>query len=165
MSVINDLLADSSPGSRSLRLKVLRPVYSREVVREGYPACFARRVISSSQQVFELFHDLRFETKEYFISLHLDGKNRILCMDRVSVGSLNASIVHPREIFKSALLSSAGGIVLLHNHPSGDATPSREDLELTTRLRECGELLGIRVLDHLIIGDGCYVSLADRGIL
>ena len=165
MSAINDLLADSSPSSRSLRLRVLRPVYSREVVREGYPAYLARRIINSSQQVFELFSDLRLETKEHFLALHLDAKNKILCLDRVSLGSLNASIVHPREIFKSALLSSAAALVLLHNHPSGDATPSREDLELTTRLRECGELLGIRVLDHVIIGDGCYISFADRGLL
>lgn len=165
MSTVNALIADDQPGYRSLRLKVMRPVYSREVVREGYPACFARKTIQTSQQVYELFHDLRFETKEIFLALHLDSKNRILCMDRVSVGSLNASIVHPREIFKSALLSSSAAIVLAHNHPSGDATPSREDLELTARLKDCGELLGIRILDHVIIGDGCYVSLADRGLL
>ena len=73
--------------------------------------------------------------------------------------------VHPREIFKSCLLSSAAAIILLHNHPSGDPTPSREDLELTGRLNDSGELLGIRVLDHIIIGSGCYVSLADRGLL
>lgn len=165
MSAINTLIADSQPGYRSLRLKVMRPVYTREVVREGYPACFTRKTINSSQQVYELFHDLRFETKEIFLALHLDSKNRILCLDRVSVGTLNASLVHPRELLKSALLSSAAAIVLAHNHPSGDATPSREDLELTTRLKECGELLGIRILDHVIVGDGCYVSFADRGLL
>lgn len=165
MSAINGLLADNSPGSRSLRLKVMRPVYTREVVREGYPAYLARCIINTSQQVFELLHDLRFETKEHFLALHLDSKNRILCLDRISVGSLNCSVVHPREALKGALLSSAAAIVLAHNHPSGDATPSREDLELSTRLKECAELIGIRILDHVIIGDGCYVSLADRGLL
>lgn len=165
MNAINTLIADDQPGYRSLRLKVMRPVYTREVVRENCPPCFSSKIINTSQQVFELFRDLSFETKEIFLALHLDSKNRILCMDRVSIGSLNASLVHPREIFKSALLSSSAAIVLAHNHPSGDATPSREDLELTTRLRECGELLGIRVLDHVIIGDGVYASMADRGIL
>ncbi|PLX91032.1 MAG: DNA repair protein RadC, partial [Desulfuromonas sp.] len=97
--------------------------------------------------------------------LHLDSKNRIVCLDQVSTGSLNASIVHPREVFKSAMLSSAAAILFLHNHPSGDPTPSKEDLELTKRLKEAGELLGVRVLDHIVIGSGCYQSLADKGII
>lgn len=124
-----------------------------------------RQRFTDSKQVFEFFTAMRDETKEHFVALHLDSKNRLSCLDVVSTGSLNASIVHPREVFKTALLSSAAAVILLHNHPSGDPTPSREDLELTGRLREAGELLGIRVLDHVIVGDGCYVSLADRGLL
>ena len=104
------------------------------------------------------------ETKEHFLCVHLDGKNRLSCVDRVAVGSLNSAIVHPREVFKTALLSSAAALILIHNHPSGDPTPSREDLELTGRLKEAGELLGIKVLDHVIIGD-TYVSLCERGLL
>jgi DNA repair protein RadC len=130
-----------------------------------YCAAHARERFTTSKQVFDFFTAMRDETKEHFVALHLDSKNRLSCMDVVSTGSLSASIVHPREVFKTALLSSAAAVILLHNHPSGDPTPSREDLELTGRLREAGELLGIRVLDHVIVGDGCYVSLADRGLL
>lgn len=90
--------------------------------------------------------------------------NRILCIDRVSVGSLNQSIVHPREVFKSAVYSSAAAIILVHNHPSLDPAPSREDIEITRRLKECGELLGIKLLDHIIVGDS-YVSFVERGML
>jgi DNA repair protein RadC len=115
--------------------------------------------------VFELFNFLKYETKEHFLALHLDSKNRILCLDKVSSGSLNASIVHPREVFKTALLSSAAAILFIHNHPSGNPEPSREDLELTTRLQDGAKLLGIRVLDHIIIGEDRYVSLADQGIV
>ena len=121
--------------------------------------------VTSSQEVFERFRFLKNESKEHFITIHLDGKNKIICVDVVSSGSLNASIVHPREVFKSCLLSSAAAVVMLHNHPSGDPTPSREDIELTERLKEAGEILGIRTLDHIIIGDECYVSFADRGML
>lgn len=120
---------------------------------------------TTSSEVFAFFAELADETREMFISVHLDSKNFVLCRDVVSLGSLNATIVHPREVFKTALLSSAAAVLLVHNHPSGDPTPSREDLELTGRLKEAGELLGIRVLDHVIIGRGCYVSLADRGLM
>ena len=96
---------------------------------------------------------------------HLDSKNRLLCLEIVSVGSLNASIVHPREVYKSALLSSAAAIVFVHNHPSGDPTPSREDIELTSRLKQASDLLGIRLLDHVVIGSGRHFSFADSGLL
>ncbi len=89
----------------------------------------------------------------------------MLCLDPVSTGSLNASIVHPREVFKSVLLSSAAVLLLIHNHPSGDPTPSREDIGLTARLREVSELLGIRLLDHVIIGTDRHYSFADHGLL
>lgn len=97
--------------------------------------------------------------------MHMDGKNRICCVDCVSVGSLNQSIVHPREVFKTALVSSAAALVLVHNHPSGDASPSSEDIAITRRLKEAGELLGIKVLDHVIVGDKEYVSFVERGLL
>jgi DNA repair protein RadC len=100
-----------------------------------------------------------------FLALHLDGKNRIVCLDQVSVGSLNQSIVHPREVFKSACLSNAAALLLIHQHPTGDATPSQEDIAITRRLKEAGELMGIRVLDHIIVGDGEYLSFVERGLL
>jgi len=143
----------------------MRPVFSREVIRENMPDYIDTKRFTTPQQVFEMFRDLIYETKEHFLSLHLDGKNRIVCLDRVSVGSLNQSIVHVREVMKSVLLSSAAAILLVHNHPSGDPSPSGEDINVTKRLKEAGELIGIRVLDHIIIGDGQYVSFVERGLL
>ncbi len=119
---------------------------------------------TSPAQVFSAFSFLMQETKEYFIALHLDGKNRILCVDVVSIGSLNQSIVHPREVFKTALISSAAAMILIHQHPSGDPTPSSEDLSITRRLKESGDLLGIKILDHVIIGTS-YVSMMESGML
>lgn len=91
--------------------------------------------------------------------------NRIICLDRVSVGSLNQCVVHVREVFKSAVLSSAAAVLLIHNHPSGDPEPSREDREITRRLKDAGDLLGIPVLDHIIIGEEGYLSFVERGLL
>lgn len=151
------------PEKKKITLLTIEARYRKEVVREDAPAWMSKRITSASQ-VFEMFYDLRLEAKEHFIALHLDGKNRIACLDRVSVGSLNQSIVHPRELFKTALLSSAAGILLIHNHPSGDPTPSREDLAITRRINEAGDLLGIKVLDHIIIGDS-YLSFAEQGLI
>jgi len=95
---------------------------------------------------------------------HVDGKNRIICLEIVSIGTLNQAIVTPRDTFKTALLSNAAAIILVHNHPTGDPTPSAEDLEVTRRLREAGELLGIKVLDHIIVGDS-YYSFVERGVI
>ena len=121
---------------------------------------------TSSAEVFRHFHErLRDRKQEVFLALLLDGKNRILREVQVSSGSLTASIVHPREVFAPVVRESAAAVLFVHNHPSGDPTPSREDLEITARLREVGELMGVRVLDHIIIGSGDYVSLADRGLL
>jgi DNA repair protein RadC len=121
---------------------------------------------TTSNEVFTHFHErLRDHRKEVFLTLLLDSKNRLLREVKVSEGSLNASIVHPREVFAPVVRESAAAVLLVHNHPSGDPTPSREDLELTGRLRDAGELMGVRVLDHIIIGRGCYVSLADRGLM
>jgi DNA repair protein RadC len=95
--------------------------------------------------------------------LLLDIKNKVIGINTVSIGNLNSSIVHPREVFKPAILSNAASILLAHNHPSGDPEPSREDVAITTRLVEAGKILGIDVIDHLILGDGCYHSLKEAG--
>src|ERR1019366_2795776 len=113
---------------------------------------------TTPHQVFDTFKFLMQETKEMFISLHLDGKNRIIAVDLISIGSLNQSIVHPREVFKTALLSNAAALILVHQHPTGDPTPSSEDISITRRLKEAGEIVGIKILDHIIIGDGEYLS-------
>ncbi len=147
------------------RLKTIKAVYSSLTVAEEARDWFHPDTpVSNSSHVADLFAHLRQETREVFATIHLDSKNRLLCVETISIGSLNAAIVHPREVFKSALLSSAAAIVFVHNHPSGDPTPSREDLELTKRLQEAGELLGIRVLDHVIIGSN-HLSFADRDLL
>jgi len=101
--------------TKTFRMRVIRPVYSREVIREDMPAYLSTNRFSSPLQVFEMFRDLVIETKEHFLCLHLDGKNRIICLDRVSVGSLNQSVVHVREVLKSTLLSSAAATILIHN--------------------------------------------------
>ena len=103
--------------------------------------------------------------EENFIILCLNTKNKIAGVHTVSKGSLNASIVHPREVFKAAMLNNASGIICLHNHPSGDPEPSREDIEITHRLVNAGNILGIKVLDHIIIGDGRYISLKEQGMM
>ncbi len=103
--------------------------------------------------------------KEHFILILLDSRHRVLKTAEISVGSLDTSIVHPRETFREAIVASASAIILAHNHPSGDSAPSREDLELTRRLTEAGRLLGIPVLDHLIIAGRRSLSLREAGFL
>jgi DNA repair protein RadC len=121
---------------------------------------------TSPEEVFQHFLPrLRDHKREVFLALLLDSKNRLLREVRISEGSLTASIVHPREVFAAVVRDSAAAVLLVHNHPSGDPTPSREDREISIRLKEAGELMGVRVLDHIIIGDEGYVSLADRGLL
>jgi len=121
---------------------------------------------TSPQQVFDYFHyEFRDSRKEYFLALLLDGKNRIIRRVQISEGSLNQSIVHPREVFSPAVKESAAALILVHNHPTGDPAPSGEDIAVTRRLREAGDLMGIKVLDHIIVGDGEYVSFVERGLL
>ncbi len=101
--------------------------------------------------------------REHFLGIYLDARHRILAVETVSVGTLNASLVHPREVFRSAVGLQAAALVVAHNHPSGCARPSGEDLELTRRLSRCGNLLGIELLDHLVVGDGELVSIREYG--
>ena len=106
---------------------------------------------------------LAWEDREIFAIAILDARNQLIGINTVSVGSLNASLVHPREIFRPAILMGAASIILAHNHPTGDPSPSREDIELTKRLAKAGEILGIEVLDHLIIADTKFLSLKEAG--
>jgi len=112
-----------------------------------------------------MMNDMRFLSQEHFVCLYLNTKNQVIHKQTVFIGSLNASIVHPREVFKEAFRRSAASIICLHNHPSGDPAPSREDIEVTKRLVECGKIIGIEVLDHLIIGENKFVSLKEKGYL
>ncbi len=108
---------------------------------------------------------LRKESREHFLVLLLNARHEVLGKETVSVGSLNASIVHPREVFKPAIVTSAAAVVLVHNHPSGDPEPSEEDVSITKRLVQVGELLGIGVLDHVIVASRGAVSLRSRQLL
>lgn len=123
-------------------------------------------LLSGSRQVFAYFHEkLRDQKKEKFFVVLLDCKHRIIREELISMGGLNVSIVHPREVFGAAIRESAESMILVHNHPSGDPTPSREDIQVTKRLVEAGKLMGIEVLDHVVIGNGSYVSFTEQNLL
>jgi DNA repair protein RadC len=123
-----------------------------------------RYVIRSPEDVSSLvMEDMRFLKQEHFVCLYLNTKNQVIFRHTVFIGSLNASIVHPREVFKEALRRSSASIICLHNHPSGDPSPSREDIDVTKRLYEAGRVLGIELLDHIIIGDRTFISLKEQG--
>lgn len=125
-----------------------------------------RKRIRSSSDVNDLIMaEMRELKKEVFKVIFLNIKNYIIKIQDISVGSLSSSIVHPREVFTEAIKCSSAGIILIHNHPSGDPTPSKEDIETTTRLVKAGEMMGISVVDHIIVGDGVYVSMKERGLL
>lgn len=120
--------------------------------------------VSSAQAVYDLLReDAAGLTKELFWVLFLDGRNRIIDYTDIAVGTLTSTLVHPREVFTAAMHVGAAHVILAHNHPSGDPSPSAEDLALTTRLTQAGELVGIKVLDHIVIGDGCYRSFSEEG--
>ena len=141
-------------------------MYELKVVRERRQGYGHVRRIRKSDDVYTIFKG-HFEAKdrEEFVAVLLDGKNQVIGFNVVSVGSLTAALVHPREVFKPAILGNAAAIVLVHNHPSGDPEPSAEDRAITERLKQAGDLVGIRVLDHVVIGDGRFSSFADQQLL
>ncbi len=125
----------------------------------------AGKAYSSSEQIFRAFCKLNERDVEQFIVLHLNTKNAIRSMQVVSTGTLSASLVHPREVFRAAIINGASRIIVLHNHPSGDPEPSVEDIAMMERLKEAGKLLGVTLLDALIVCQNRYVSFADKGML
>ncbi|MDU1411554.1 MAG: DNA repair protein RadC [Clostridium sp.] len=123
-------------------------------------------VISCPKDVaFYMMKEMNTYKKEYFKLIMLNTKNIVISVKDVSIGNLNSSIVHPREVFVEAIKMSSASVILCHNHPSGDPTPSKEDIAVTKRLKECGTLLGIEVLDHIIIGRKKYISLKEEDIV
>src|SRR5574341_1303255 len=136
-----------------------------QIVREGdFP--YSTRQVKTSSDAAGIFRSyLVGADREYFVVLLLDAKHRINELNVVAIGSLTCTLVHPREVFKPAVIANAKAVILGHNHPSGDPTPSREDIKLTHRLVKAGELLGVAVLDHIIIGETGHISLADRGLI
>ncbi|EJL46589.1 DNA repair protein [Brevibacillus sp. CF112] len=137
-----------------------------KMVRES-SLLYPQRRIRMAVDAVGLFQKFLQETdREEFLLLCLSTKNEPTAIHTVSMGSLDSSIVHPREVFKVAFLANAASVIVAHNHPSGDPTPSEPDLEVTKRLQEAGELLGITVLDHIIVGtEGAYVSLREKGYM
>jgi len=126
----------------------------------------ARLKVDSPIVIVELLmEEMRYLNKEHFKVVLLNTKNQIISIEEISIGNLNSSIVHPREVFNIAIKRSANSIILVHNHPSGDSTPSKEDISITHRLIDAGNIIGIKVLDHIIIGDNNYVSLKQRDII
>ncbi len=140
-------------------------IVSIKMVKES-SFLYQTRMISSPKDAYEMIKEqLEGLDREQFIIACLNTKNEPTNISVVAVGTLNKAIVHPREVFKTAILSNAANIIAFHNHPSGDTTASQQDIQLTHRLVEAGELLGIKLLDHLIIGDGTFTSLKEKGYL
>ena len=121
--------------------------------------------IHGPRDVVALISDIRDRKKEHFLALFLNARNQVITREDVSVGSLNASLVHPREVFAPAVGSAAASVVLAHNHPSGDVTPSRQDIELTRRLAQAGEIMGIEVVDHVMLAADQFTSFKEAGLL
>ena len=132
---------------------------------EDYPEAGKMPLVKTPDEVTALVRGrLKGRKKEHFLALLLDTRNQLIKVAEISVGSLDASIVHPREVFKEAISASAASVIFAHNHPSGDPEASDDDIRLTKRLAESGEIVGIDVLDHIIIGDKNYLSLKREGL-
>ena len=122
-------------------------------------------IIKTPNDVYQLLKEINKYKKEYFIGLYLNARNQLIHQETVAIGSLSANIIHPREVFEPAIKYHAASVVVVHNHPSGNLKPSKEDLEITKRLISSGELLGIKVVDHLIIAGKEFYSLKEKGLM
>jgi DNA repair protein RadC len=148
------------------KFQSILPRYRIMLVRESEDSFTKYPKFQNSRELFETFREeLVALDREHFVLITLDSKNRTIGYHTISIGSLSTSVVHPRECLKAALLDSAAAVVFLHNHPSGDPAPSREDRDCTNRLVEASKILGIRVLDHIVFGESDYFSFADAGLL
>ena len=142
------------------------PVYRLSLVRERSLPAGDRSITSAIDAAQILGEYLDGADREHFVILLLDTRNRVIGVNTVSIGTLNASMVHPREVFKPAILANAAAIIACHNHPSGDTTPSKEDMALTSRIKDAGALLGVPLLDHIIVGERQgYYSMKEWGVV
>lgn len=139
--------------------------YQSDLIDRECPLVDAGKILSSSDVAKIFYPFFALECKEKFVVVMLNARNKIIGINVVSEGSLTASIVHPREVFQPAILTSAASIICLHNHPSGDPMPSQDDLQITRILVDAGKILDIRVLDHIIIGENRFSSLASKGLI
>ena len=147
----------------ALRLKASFEVGRRCVIARRERAI--RKVGSPGDVAMLMAPEMRELDREHFKTILLNTKNGVIEIATVAVGSLNAALVHPREMFKAAVAASAAGFILVHNHPTGNPEPSREDADLTVRFARCGELMGIDLVDHVIIGGADFVSMRERGLV
>ena len=147
------------------RLREMTIRYRPSCSIEGEPVMIGRIISSAADVAPALLTLLHDEPNEVFAILCLTTKLRVIAYHEVSRGTIDATLVHPREVFKAALLANAATIVVAHNHPSGDPTPSRDDLQITDRLIDAGRIMGITVADHVIVGDGRWFSFRDHGVL
>lgn len=137
-------------------------IISLQVVKEK-SVLYKQRKVSSPGDAYELVREfLENLDREHFVVAYLDVKNQPTAIHTISVGTLSASLVHPREVFKTAIACNAASIILSHNHPSGEIQPSLEDIGITKRLVEVGDILGIKVMDHIVVGDDCYYSFKEE---
>jgi len=130
---------------------------------DSYPVKEKRAVRSPEDALKEVKARLKGRKKEHFLTILLDTRNQVIGIAPISIGSLDSSVVHPREVYKEALAASAASVIFVHNHPSGDASPSEDDIKLTHRLVEAGKIMGVDVLDHVVVADSSYVSLKGMG--
>ncbi|PKG24284.1 RadC family protein [Niallia nealsonii] len=161
----NQLQLEILGGSNVVKIKSAKRVniVSLKVVKET-SFLYSERNVKSPEDAYKLLKQLIVEAdREYFLVVCLDTKNQPTAINVCHMGSLNASIVHPREVLKPAILSNSASIIVAHNHPSNDPTPSKEDIEVTKRLVEAGKIIGIEVLDHLIVCADKFVSLKEKG--
>ncbi|WP_313756308.1 DNA repair protein RadC [Tissierella sp.] len=134
--------------------------------RINFREALSKVKITEPSTIANLYMDeMRYLQKEHFRIVLLDTKNQIIVTEEISVGTLNASIVHPRDVFKAAIKRNSNSMILIHNHPSGDPAPSNEDINITNRLVDAGNLIGIKVLDHIIIGDNRYISFKEKNLI
>lgn len=141
------------------------PKYKVQLVRDG-SVPFTTKICSTPRQAADLFRAFVGDSdREHLIAIFLDTQNRFLGLHTVSIGTLDYSVVHPREVFKAAILSNASSLVLAHNHPSGESAPSEEDVRITLELQKAGELLDIPLMDHIVVGEASYASFMEMGLL
>jgi DNA repair protein RadC len=142
------------------------PRYRVTLVRDGSAKWETYPRFANSREIFAALKDeMATYDREKFFIFTLDCKNKLIGCHEISVGSLTCSVVYPREVFKAAILDSAASIIMVHNHPSGDATPSKDDRDCTQRLCKSGQIIGIKVLDHIVIGTDDYFSFCDSGLM
>jgi DNA repair protein RadC len=155
-----------------LMIKGIGPVKARQIVtvlrlaRELRILKQEKYTVRSPEDAYQYMKgEMELHTKEHFVVMGLNTKNNVIFTETVSIGTINSALVHPREVYRPLIKRNAASAVVFHSHPSGDPSPSREDIEVTKRLKEVGEIVGVDLIDHLVIGHGRYVSLKEKGLM